>query len=375
MTPMDLSGAVAQRPTLPFRALPAPRVEMEDPMLGQAAPDKRAIHDLFAAAGGWERGLELLGIDSRFLLGFEWSPIASTTARLAGFARLVADVSKLNVEAITEWLRGLIGSPPCQSFSTAGNGSGVRDIAKLLWAIREIGLGRDPRQAVVEAMHDARSALVLEPLRWALHLRPTWTAWEQVPAVLPLWEACAEVLRRNGYSAWAGILHAEQYDVPQARARAVLLASQEDEVRRPVPVRSRYHRAEPGRLDAGLEPWLSMGDVLPHRVGQSIRSNYGSGGDSAKRGVRRWDQPAFTVTSRVTRNKWSDGTSVTIAEASRLQTFPAAHPWYGVRADDVSCQIGDAVPPILSAHCLAAVGVGDLDRARAQFLDLAGVVS
>lgn len=338
----------------------------------QAEHGHRAIHDLFAAGGGWDHALELLGLDKRFFLGFEWSPIASTTARLAGYARLVADVAKLSVEAITEMLRGLLGSPPCQGFSLQGTGDGRRDVALLIWAIREIAAGRDPRAAVAAATHDDRSVLVLEPLRWALHLRPAWTAWEQVPAALPLWEACASVLRERGYSAWAGILHAEQYDVPQVRQRAVLLASREVEVFRPRPVRSRYYAHNPGQLDAGLEPWLSIGDVLPHRVGQSMRSNYGTGGVAANRGVRRSDQPSFTVTSKIDRNYWSDGTKVSIAEASVLQTFSAEHPWYGRKAEHIPQQIGDAMPPMLAAHCLAALGVGDLARARAT---LAGRVA
>ena len=292
------------------------------------ARDLRGIHDLFAAGGGWDRALELLGVDPRFLLGFEWSPIASTTARLAGYARFVADVSRISVDAVTEVVQGLIGSPPCQGFSLAGNGQGRHDVALLRWAMWEIAAGRDPRPAIARATRDLRSVLVLEPLRWALHLRPAWTAWEQVPAALPLWETAAAVLREHGYSAWAGILDAEQYDVPQTRRRAVLLASREVQVTHPTPVRSRYYTQDPDRLDDGLHRWLSIGDVLPHRIGQSVRSNYGTGGDPGRRGVRRWDRPAFTVTSKINRNRWSDGSAVTTDEASRLQTFPGTHPWY-----------------------------------------------
>lgn len=324
----------------------------------------RMVHDLFAAGGGWDHGLELLGEDPRFLLGFEWSPIASTTARLAGYARFCADVAKLDAAAITEKPRGLIASPPCQGFTLTGTGKGRRDVALLLWAIREIARGRDPRPQVAEATHDPRSVLVLEPLRWALLLQPEWTAWEQVPSVLPLWDACAQVLRDHGYSAVTGVLSAEQYDVPQVRARAVLLASRERDVTLPPPVRSRYYAAAPGKLDLGVDPWLSIGEALPHRVGQSMRSNYGTGGDPARRGVRRWDQPAFTVTGKINRNRWSDGTAVSPSEASLLQTFAADHPWYGANLSDVAQQIGDAVPPMLAAHCLAALGVGDLDLAR-----------
>lgn len=341
---------------------------MTGPAVDLLTPRYRMVHDLFAAGGGVDHALELLGHDPRFIHGFEWSPIASTTARLAGYARLCADVSKLDAKAITELIQGLIGTPPCQGFSLQGTGKGRQDVALLIWAIWEISRGRDPRVAVAQATHDERSVLVLEPLRWALELRPRWTMWEQVPAALPLWEACAQVLREHGYSARAGILHAEQFDVPQARPRAVLLASLDIDVQLPAPVRSRYYAASPGRLDEGLQPWLSIGDVLPHRVGQTMRSNYGTGGDPKNRGVRRWDQPSFTVTSKINRNKWSDGSPVSTVEASLLQTFDAGHPWYGQKAEHVTQQIGDAMPPMLAAHCLAALGVGDLALARATFL-------
>jgi DNA (cytosine-5)-methyltransferase 1 len=40
-----------------------------------------------------------------------------------------------------------------------------------------------------------------------------------------------------------------------------------------------------------------------------------------------------------------------LAEAGRLQTFPADYPWSG---KDRSQQIGNAIPPRLAAHVLAA---------------------
>jgi DNA (cytosine-5)-methyltransferase 1 len=112
-------------------------------------------------------------------------------------------------------------------------------------------------------MHDDRSVLALEPLRWALQLRPTWTVWEQVPAVLPLWEACAAVLRREGWSVVTGNVQAEQYGVPQTRRRAVLLARRDGvPATLPTPTHSRYHTRTPGRLDPGVRPWISMAKAL-----------------------------------------------------------------------------------------------------------------
>lgn len=119
---------------------------------------------------------------------------------------------------------------------------------------------------VVKGWADPRSALVTEPLRWALALRPRLIAWEQVPPALGYWKHCAEILRGEGYSAWAGCLRAEQYGVPQTRTRAFLLASLNGPVEPPKPTHQRYVKGEPQRHETTLEgevlPWVSMAEAL-----------------------------------------------------------------------------------------------------------------
>lgn len=122
------------------------------------------IVDLFAGAGGWEEGLRLLG--SYDSVGIESDPVACRTAEAAGHRRRSLDVAAAEPSAFGEvW--GLIASPPCQAYSLAGK-----------------GLGRIDQERVVEC---ARSLLTVEPLRWALALRPAWIALEQVRPVLGLW--------------------------------------------------------------------------------------------------------------------------------------------------------------------------------------------
>ncbi len=87
-------------------------------------------------------------------------------------------------------------------------------------------------------------------------------AWEQVPTVLPVWEACAEVLRGHGWNVVTGNVQAEQYGVPQTRKRAVLLAHRDREVSLPTPTHSKYHSRSPERLDDGVLPWVSMAQAL-----------------------------------------------------------------------------------------------------------------
>jgi DNA (cytosine-5)-methyltransferase 1 len=224
--------------------------------------------DLFAGPGGWDEGIRDLGICP---LGIEWDAAACATARAAGHRRLQADVAALDPAEFGP-VRGLIASPPCQGFSMAGKGRGREDSEHLVKAVRDLtgawGQLEDAMASLHATMADDRSLLALEPLRWCLELQPEWTAWEQVPTVLPLWEACAQVLRRCGYSVATGILRTEQYGVPQTRRRAILVArspeltDQLGPAELPTPTHSRYHERDRGRLDDGVQPWVSMADAL-----------------------------------------------------------------------------------------------------------------
>lgn len=224
--------------------------------------------DLFAGPGGWSLACRELGIDET---GIDTSTPACATARAAGHTRVQADVTTYPIPTVGNH-DGLIASPPCQTFSTAGKGTGRRSLDVLLAAVPLVGMGLDPTDAIGQARGDAwlwgtpddldeRSALVLEPLRYARTMRPTWFALEQVPDVLPVWEAYARVLRGWGYHAATRILSAECYGVPQTRKRAILVAHRDRPVMLPAATHSRYH-GNATRLDRGVLPWVSMADAL-----------------------------------------------------------------------------------------------------------------
>lgn len=227
------------------------------------------VLDLFAGPGGWDEGLRLLGVHD--VRGVEWDDTACQTARAAGHRRTCTDVAAVDLN--DPWGRvygGKVASPPCQGFSQAGSGDGRKDRELLLSAIWRMQ-DEDPDVVIAAlhaSMHDDRSVLVLEPLRWAIKaLRAgqpfPWVAWEQVPAVLPVWDACALVLREFGYAAEAQYVHAEQFGVPQTRKRAILRATLDPAGLRPLtPTHSRYHNRTPHRLDPGVLPWVSMAQAL-----------------------------------------------------------------------------------------------------------------
>lgn len=210
-----------------------------------------SVLDLFAGAGGWDVAASDFGLDP---LGIELDAAACETRKAAGLATLQADITELEPRAFGP-ITGLIASPPCQTFSMAGKGEGRRALDAVLGLIPFVAEGWPLSDS------DMRTWLVLQPLRWALELQPEWIAMEQVPPVLPVWQAIGAVLRSNGYNVVTGLLHAEQYGVPQTRKRAVLLASRRP-LSLPSPTHSRYYPREPAKLDIGVQPWVSMAEAL-----------------------------------------------------------------------------------------------------------------
>jgi DNA (cytosine-5)-methyltransferase 1 len=274
--------------------------------------------DLFAGPGGWDEGARMLGERTgnpdlaKGILGFEFEPNATATARAAGHARVHGDLASVNPAFFKA--PGLIASPPCQGFSPAGKGRGREDFGLLLQALDNIRLwvetdgrfGMSPEHAIgwlAPQIADSKSALILEPLRWAIRMaeQPRWLAFEQVKTCLPIWEAMADVLRAMGYSVWTGLVYSEEYGVPQTRTRAVLLGSLDKDVSGgPTKSHGRYYarqdrnaqRAE--AIAAGLKPWVTMAEALGW-----ADDTFTHMGDvyNSKGCIRHGDAPAPTMTA------------------------------------------------------------------------------
>ncbi|WP_081898673.1 DNA cytosine methyltransferase [Herbidospora cretacea] len=321
------------------------------------------IVDLFAGPGGLDVAAEKLGIST---IGIEWDASACETRRAAGLSTVEDDV-RLHGPSDFPEADVLAGGPPCQTFTVAGTGAGRRALDDVLGFVKRM-VAREDREEIdrdLAKLEDERTGLVLEPLRWALEAidGKRNTAYraivlEQVPAVLPVWEAYARALEDEGYSVDCGILCTEEYGVPQTRRRAVLIAGNRGEpVVLPRPTHRPYRKGIPREAgDQSLLPWRSMADVLDRQSPFLVISNYGTGGDPKARGRRSSSQPSTTVTGKISRNRVvsPDGVELnrfSLAEAGCLQSFPVDYPWSG---KDVAQQIGNAVPPRLAMHILCA---------------------
>lgn len=261
----------------------------------------------YAGPGGACEGIRSLGLDS---YGIEWDAAACATRAAAGHRTIRADLSTYRPGGRPE---GYWGSPPCQTFSTAGKGDGRAELDRLAETIHA-------ERWEDAGLFDSRTRHVIDAARVAVTCGAEWVAMEQVPGVLPLWSALAHVLERHGFSTWTGVLCAADYGVPQTRRRAILMASRVRAAVPPTPT----HAETPGLF--GERPWVSMADALGwdeagrvkrERSGDRAEETFDASGPSQTltSKARSWvrtnnatstggryerdtDEPAPTVTSR-----------------------------------------------------------------------------
>lgn len=343
----------------PIRSGPMTSVQSDRP-----ASSFGRVVDLFAGPGGLDVAARWLGLSA---VGIEWDKDACTTRRAAGLETVQGDVREYGPADFPDAAM-LVGGPPCQTYTVAGTGAGRRALEQVQNFISRMAGGQNVT-ADLSHLDDERTGLVLQPLRWILEAHQRGHPYktvvlEQVPAVLPVWEAMAEALHGLGYKTTSGILRAEEFGVPQTRRRAILIAHQDYMPRLPQPTHRRFRKREASSedqlsllsWDSMLRPCETIRGTLNRPGPFVIVSNYGSGGDPKARGLRSWEEPAATVTGKVSRNRVRshDGTdlgSLELFEAGQLQTFPEDYPWSG---GDRAQQIGNAIPPRLGAHVLAA---------------------
>jgi DNA (cytosine-5)-methyltransferase 1 len=315
--------------------------------------------DLFAGPGGWDEGAKSLGITS---LGVEIDGDACNTAVKAGHSRMEADVLDVHPDDIVRpspdsWSGDLlVASPPCVGFSKLNKDHGRKYVDEISDAVRRA----DWRWGRGDLAPTLLLPLVMGS--WIEHVRPLNIAFEQVPSVLPVWEAYADVLRdRWGYSVWTGKLDAADYGVPQHRTRAFLMAQRSGNFSPPTPT------CVPGNHTPTVaQPLGWTEEEVLTWTGDHWRLNDQSG--TPFDALWPFKRPALTIAGRnllnhpgANANRFNgktksrnDGYWLTEPEMAVLQGFPRDYPFQGTRSS-IQKQIGNCVPPPMAAAVIGAL--------------------
>ncbi len=240
------------------------------------------VVSLFSGAMGLDLGIEKTG---RFemLACVELDPAACETmrhnvaaGRVAGNPVIIeADIAKLTVEDFCNRtgvrpgeIDLLIGGPPCQTFSTAGNRGTVNDPrGTLLWDFLRFVEGLRPRFFLMENVRGLLSAalqhrpLANRPDKGGPPLQPD----EQPGSVVRLFAADLQAAPGGPYHMDCFEVNAVNYGAPQLRERALFIGNRlGHQVDFPEPTHGINGQELADLFASGVKllPWRTLGDAI-----------------------------------------------------------------------------------------------------------------
>ena len=365
-----------------------------------------AVVDLFAGAGGLGLGVREAGADLR--LSVEIDPLACATLEAnlrpgEGGAVLQADLTELTGSQLRR-AAGLtrqdplvvVGGAPCQPFSKAAYWTEAGDDAafRRARAAGIKGITKPPAPTVPRA--DGRRTLVEHFARLVTESDADAFVFENVLAIThprnrPMLDGLVRELSVEGHRVTVVKVNAVAYGVPQRRERVFVLGSRAG---RPEPPPPTHHTTADPPLPAAvrLKPMPTAGEacapfrsnryfepeeVIQGRWAEHLRTvppgwNYkahtawgGHPNPTFVTETRFWnfllklhpELPSWTIAA--TPGPWTgpfhwETRRLRIPELSALQGFPAGYKLAGSRREQVR-QLGNAVPPPVARHMVAAV--------------------
>lgn len=318
---------------------------------------------LFSGAGGLDKGFHNAGFETVTANEYDSKICPTFRANFPEVNLIEGDIRKIPSEAFPDGVCGIIGGPPCQSWSEAGSLKGIED---------------------------SRGQLFYEYIRVLKKTQPLFFVAENVSGMLAKRHADAvsgfmKLFDEAGYDVNLKMLNANDYGVPEDRDRVFYVGFRKDlkvdDYRYPEPLEHK-----PTLRDS---IWDLRNSVMPARARNKTNGDackapnheYFVGGFSpifmSRNRVRSWDEPGFTVQAsgrqcqlhpqapkmvKVAANVqvFAEGKEhlyrrMSVREVARVQSFPDDYKFIYEDVDYGYKMIGNAVPVNLAYHVAMSV--------------------
>lgn len=318
---------------------------------------------LFSGAGGLDKGFHNAGF--RTVVANEFDPKIYPTfkANFPDTKLIEGDIRSVKNDEFPKHVAGIIGGPPCQSWSEAGSLKGI---------------------------DDARGQLFYEYIRILEAVQPLFFVAENVSGILAKRHSEAvngfmKLFDKAGYDVNLKMINANDFDVPEDRDRVFFIGFRKDlnihDYEYPTPCKHKPTLREciwdlKDNAIPALEKNKTNGDKCTVPNHEYFTGAYSPIFLSRNR-VRSWDEPGFTVQAsgrqcqlhpqapkmiKVEKNKqiFLPGKEelyrrMSVREVARVQTFPDEHIFLYTDVNMGYKMIGNAVPVNLAYHVAMSI--------------------
>lgn len=330
------------------------------------------VVSLFSGGGGLDLGFKKAGYDIIWAIDINKDAV-NTYKKNVGAEIICGDLYQIDEKSIPK-CDFVIGGPPCQSFSLAGNRNSDDQRGRLVWRYIDIIKETNPKGFLFENVTGLVSAKNSEGEK-----------------ILPLlFQAFSDI----GYSIFYKILNAADYGVPQLRKRVIIVGLKgfmnnfvfpepthnsggTDGKRKYVSVRealgdlpipssncaiSEHEWPTMSELDKYIcehvKPGGNYMDIPDDVKSERIKRLKRDGGHTTCYGRMSPDKPSYTINTYFNRPNvgcnihYEQNRLITLREAMRLQTFPDEYQFVSNSKQGKNLIVGNAVPPLL-AYVLA----------------------
>lgn len=317
-----------------------------------------ALISLFSGAGGLDLGFHKAGFVTAVANEFDPHICPTFRANFPDVNLIEGDIRNIDSDVFPDNVEGIIGGPPCQSWSEGGAKRGIED---------------------------PRGQLFNEYIRILRKVQPLFFVAENVSGMLsPRHKAAVDAFMTAfndaGYDVYLKMLNARDYEVPEDRDRIFYIGFRKDlginDFEYPAPVEARVTlRDAIWDLRDSAIPALEKNHTNGDACAVANHEYYVSGFSSiymSRNRVRSWDEQGFTVQASgrqcqlhpqapkmqkidTDHQIFVPGSEhlyrrMTVREVARIQTFPDDFKFIYNEVNVGYKMIGNAVPVNLAYH-------------------------